>query len=783
MASQDYERQVAKVDEINAKLEEMTMKQAKVDAKIAANNLKYQTSIDKVATLKGKIDEVTFKEAERSSKEMEKNTRQAEASTKRMSRAAKTHTANIKSSNKALEGMGKGLSNAISKIGKMALAVLSIRSAYMLVRQASSTLSQYNEQYATDLEYIRYVIAQGLAPILEKVVSLAQTLLAYVNYIVQAIFGVNLFANATAEAFKRAKDNLGGAAKSSKEIKNNLASFDEINVLAQDSGAGGGGALTPSLDIGGLSDVEIPEWLQKINEIKKDFVSLGETIKNNVTPYVEELKKGIQEGVGKASLEEINKDISSIGQHVKDIFTDPEVQQSARKAATKISNALGKITGSAARIGTNYATLVVGSTESYLDENKERVQDHMVTMFDLTGRGAEIAGNTAVALADISDVFSSQEAQDIGGDIIAIFANPFMSIQELAAKFGVDILDTITKPFIDNKDKIKTTIEEMFEPIKRVTETVKNAVTWIGDKINEVYDQHIHPFFESIRDGWSNTFGKLLDVYNEHVKPVIDKLSERFTDLWENHMQPYFEKFQDFIGKLINLFKVLWENWIKPIVDWIVENVLPVLMPILETLGNVIATVFGAIFDYLGGLFDALGGLLDFLAGVFSGDWELAWEGIKEFFGGIWDGMVGILKGAVNLIIDIINGLIASVEKALNLIREKINTLLSIVPDDVLESVGVKLLPHFDLGRIPHLAQGGIVARPTQAVIGEAGREAVMPLDNNTEWMDILADKIGGGNITIKFTGSTAQLVRLLKPELEKEDKRTGKRLIIGGAY
>ena len=37
------------------------------------------------------------------------------------------------------------------------------------------------------------------------------------------------------------------------------------------------------------------------------------------------------------------------------------------------------------------------------------------------------------------------------------------------------------------------------------------------------------------------------------------------------------------------------------------------------------------------------------------------------------------------------------------------------------------------------LAKGGIVAQPTQAIIGEAGKEAVLPLENNTEWMYELA--------------------------------------------
>ena len=45
---------------------------------------------------------------------------------------------------------------------------------------------------------------------------------------------------------------------------------------------------------------------------------------------------------------------------------------------------------------------------------------------------------------------------------------------------------------------------------------------------------------------------------------------------------------------------------------------------------------------------------------------------------------------------------------------------------------------------MPKLARGGIVDAPTVALIGEAGREAVMPLENNTGWMDILADRIAG---------------------------------------
>lgn len=49
----------------------------------------------------------------------------------------------------------------------------------------------------------------------------------------------------------------------------------------------------------------------------------------------------------------------------------------------------------------------------------------------------------------------------------------------------------------------------------------------------------------------------------------------------------------------------------------------------------------------------------------------------------------------------------------------------------------------------PAMAVGGIVTRPTRALIGENGAEVILPLDRNTGWMDQLADKIGGGGVTI----------------------------------
>ena len=106
----------------------------------------------------------------------------------------KTDLSNIQ---KSIDNVGKSTSNTIKKVGKWALAIFGVRSAYMFVRQAASTLAQYNDQIATDLEYIRFSLASSLQPVIEGLIQLVYKLLTYVNYIAYAWFRVDLFANAS----------------------------------------------------------------------------------------------------------------------------------------------------------------------------------------------------------------------------------------------------------------------------------------------------------------------------------------------------------------------------------------------------------------------------------------------------------------------------------------------------------------------------------------------------------------------------------------------------------
>ena len=187
----------------------------------------------------------------------------------------KTDLSNVQ---KSIDNIGKSTSNTIKNVARWALGIFAIESAYGFVRQAVSTLSQYNDQIATDLEYIQFSLASMLQPIIEGLIQLVFRLLTYINYIAQAWFGVNLFANASTKSFEKNNKALGNSAKSAKELNKQIASFDEMNVLNDTSsnsggGAGSGAISLPSMDLSQWQG-EVPEWVKWIAE-NKDLVIAG----------------------------------------------------------------------------------------------------------------------------------------------------------------------------------------------------------------------------------------------------------------------------------------------------------------------------------------------------------------------------------------------------------------------------------------------------------------------------------------------------------------------------
>lgn len=124
--------------------------------------------------------------------------------------------------------------------------------------------------------------------------------------------------------------------------------------------------------------------------------------------------------------------------------------------------------------------------------------------------------------------------------------------------------------------------------------------------------------------------------------------------------------------------------------------------------------------------------------------------GFKQIFKGVFDSLWSIAKAPLNLIIRGINSLIRGANK------------ISFDVPDWVPGLGGKTFG-FNIKEIPLLEKGTVVSTPTQAIIGEHGAEMVMPLENNLEWLDILAEKLAGkigasgGNYIINMDGRVIQ--------------------------
>lgn len=171
--------------------------------------------------------------------------------------------------------------------------------------------------------------------------------------------------------------------------------------------------------------------------------------------------------------------------------------------------------------------------------------------------------------------------------------------------------------------------------------------------------------------------------------------------------------------------------------------------------GPVLGEVLNAFFANVKNIWDSIkmvfDGIIDFIRGAFTGDWERAWTGVKEIFGGIFNGLKAVAKAPLNAIIGMVNMAISGINGVIG---------------------GLNKIPGVDIGqigKIPYLAKGGILSRGS-AVVGEAGpelltmsagRAVVQPLTNNTT-----NNSATYGNVTINVYGAAGQSINELADEI-----------------
>lgn len=262
-----YEELIRKVEDYKNKISELqTIKDGNLvitnPSELAELQISLNEANTEIAKQESGMNKVYTKLKQIKQKQVENNQKISEYQKK----IDQIETNKIKS---GIDSVGKSLQTQIGKISKMAMAVVGVRTAWAGVRKIMSLVQQYNPQISADLEYMGYAIAQIFLPIAQKLVSILYTILNYVNAIMTAWFGINLFSNSGVKNFQK-------MSKNAKEINKSLAGFDEMNVL-QDNSSSSKNSAIPSMDLSEGIQGEVPTWLQWIIDNKELILNiLGE---------------------------------------------------------------------------------------------------------------------------------------------------------------------------------------------------------------------------------------------------------------------------------------------------------------------------------------------------------------------------------------------------------------------------------------------------------------------------------------------------------------------------
>lgn len=164
-----------------------------------------------------------------------------------------------------VDNAGKSINKTIKKVGKWALAIFGIRSAYMGIRRIMSGVLSQNEGLSKQMDGIKNSLYAAFTPVIEKIINLIKTLMGYANAVWQRLFGHDLF-KATSKSAEK-------TASAAKEINKQLAGFDEANVLsANNNGGGTGGDSSGGFNI---PIKKLPDWLEKFIDWCKDNPKLA----------------------------------------------------------------------------------------------------------------------------------------------------------------------------------------------------------------------------------------------------------------------------------------------------------------------------------------------------------------------------------------------------------------------------------------------------------------------------------------------------------------------------
>jgi TP901 family phage tail tape measure protein len=374
--------------------------------------------------------------------------------------------------------------------------------------------------------------------------------------------------------------------------------------------------------------------------------------------------------------------------------------------------------------------------------NSEAIREYEAELRNAGGTVDEVAAKQLETFSAQLELLQSR-VQDvgiaIGGPIVDVLLNLMTSLEPVLDTLGTMMVDAFTSltPAIDRLLYFLPGLLDAFAPlipiIGLIAESVMDVVTIALPPLITLFEK-LMPIVQVLIESLLPVFVNLFDL----MVPVIEELANLFADVLIIAFEFLLPILMDLIEALMplaeDLFPVLTDiiKQLAPIIITMLEAfmpliniILPIIIKQIEIMTPMLvwmAEIFGKILVYA---VEVLAGWIGFLGERFADFGTLfvdVFTNVQKFFAGIVNAMIGLFEGFINGVIDGINWLI-----------RKINTIKINVPQTPFNQAFTMGFDFRELERISipriQLAEGGIVTKATRALIGEAGPEAVIPLD------------------------------------------------------
>ena len=381
-----------------------------------------------------------------------------------------------------LENAGNSMTKIIKKVAKWSLAVISIRSVYLGIRSAMSTLTQSDDELSAKVDYMRWALATAIKPIIEWIIQAIYTILRLISEIIYTFTGYNIFKDSGIGNYEKA---MKSSNKNAKELKKTLAGFDEMNVLNEDGSVGtkSGALPSPDLDLSNLNNYE--SGVKKVvDNLTKKWFDLGKDMKKAL-----ENPEAFDKAYGEWSM-----------------FMQGLVQF--------FVGAWDVITGFAETIG-GILDIIVGLFTGNFDKVKEGWK-HL-----WNGIWKILTGILEMILGKIKMVF---------GIIIGLVSELWKTIWGIISGIAQIIYDWIIKPIWDGIcwlfDSIGKGVENVW---KGITNIFSNIAGWIYDVVIRPVGDFFAGMWNGLTDGARNAWEGIKNIFGT----VASFFANVFGNAWE----------------------------------------------------------------------------------------------------------------------------------------------------------------------------------------------------------------------------------------------------------